>query len=292
MNIAYFGYDIFFNCLKSIIDSNHNVKYIYTTNFEISYYSNSCLLKIAEESKTPVYFHKPNEDDIHKINTDCDLIIVAGYPLKIQTSNLSVKAINIHPTLLPYGRGPWPFPDIIYYKHKISGVTIHKLSEEFDSGDILTQNKFELSDQENLESLICKSHMCAITTLKELMGNFNYYWKNSKTQDSYKKKPTEKYRTIDFNQDVETVNLIIRAFGKLNCFIFFDEKKWLVKHGLAWKENHKLDLGEIVLRSKEEIVFSISGGYLCITEFEMHLSCRTKKSDRYMPIFTKKKHIL
>lgn len=43
-----------------------------------------------------------------------------------------VMQVNLHPALLPEGRGPWPMPTAIL-RGKSSGVTLHKLAEESDA---------------------------------------------------------------------------------------------------------------------------------------------------------------
>lgn len=68
-----------------------------------------------------------------------ELILVAGYPWKIPVSQ-SIKQVNIHPAFLPVGRGSWPMPAAIL-KGVDLGVTIHKLSDRFDEGDIWLQIK-------------------------------------------------------------------------------------------------------------------------------------------------------
>jgi methionyl-tRNA formyltransferase len=52
--------------------------------------------------------------------------------------------VNLHPALLPHYRGPHPFHRLVVDgQHAIhGGVTLHKMSEAFDEGDILAQVPF------------------------------------------------------------------------------------------------------------------------------------------------------
>lgn len=110
-------------------------------------------------------------------------MVSAGYKYKIPVFPESkIKEINIHPTLLPIGRGPWPLPYIILKNLKSSGVTIHKISEEMDKGDILIQREFEVQANEDIETLSCKSQMIAKKLIIELIQNLDFYYENAVTQ--------------------------------------------------------------------------------------------------------------
>ena len=47
--------------------------------------------------------------------------------------------VNIHPALPPKGRGAWPMPVTLLEGLRESGITIHKMTDGFDEGDILPQ---------------------------------------------------------------------------------------------------------------------------------------------------------
>ncbi len=53
--------------------------------------------------------------------------------------------INVHPSLLPQYRGANPWFWIYYYMESKSGVTIHRIDEYEDHGDILAQASFPIT---------------------------------------------------------------------------------------------------------------------------------------------------
>ena len=61
--------------------------------------------------------------------------------------------INIHPSLLPKYRGPTPIQAAILNREKVTGITIQKLAQKMDSGDIFTAEQFELTGKETTGSL-------------------------------------------------------------------------------------------------------------------------------------------
>jgi methionyl-tRNA formyltransferase len=56
-------------------------------------------------------------------------------------------AFNIHPSLLPKYRGSSPMIYAIRNQDRETGVSIIKLAEKMDSGDILSQARFSLVDK-------------------------------------------------------------------------------------------------------------------------------------------------
>lgn len=73
-----------------------------------------------------------------------DYILVACWPYLLNTdvTGLASKAaLNIHPSLLPRYRGANPVAEQLTHREGELGVTLHLLSEKFDQGDILAQEK-------------------------------------------------------------------------------------------------------------------------------------------------------
>ena len=76
-----------------------------------------------------------------------DLICVATFPRLIPreiTGLAPLGAINVHPSLLPRHRGPLPLFWTYYGDDRTAGVTVHHLSDAFDSGDIILREGFPL----------------------------------------------------------------------------------------------------------------------------------------------------
>lgn len=88
-----------------------------------------------------------------------DFLVVADYGLILPKELLGLPKyapLNVHHSLLPKYRGPSPAPTAILNGDKISGVTIIKMTERVDAGDILAQEEYELKDDETTDSLLIK----------------------------------------------------------------------------------------------------------------------------------------
>lgn len=74
----------------------------------------------------------------------CDLFIVAAYGKIIPKEILEIPrygVLNVHPSLLPKFRGPSPIESVILSPENHTGVTIMKLDEELDHGEIVAQEE-------------------------------------------------------------------------------------------------------------------------------------------------------
>ena len=80
--------------------------------------------------------------------------------------------INIHPSLLPSFKGLNTHERAIKMKVKYSGCTVHFVSEELDSGEIIDQDVvkiYEKDDQTSLrKKILMKEHKLYIRVLKYL----------------------------------------------------------------------------------------------------------------------------
>lgn len=98
------------------------------------------------------------------ISTNPDLIVLAGFLLKIPEKMVSVfenRIINIHPSLLPKygGKGMYGLnihKEVLLNKEKFSGLTIHYVNKEYDKGAVIFQKKIKINEEETPESLSSK----------------------------------------------------------------------------------------------------------------------------------------
>lgn len=110
------------------------------------------------------------------ITLNVDLIIVATWKERIsrETFNIpAIAAVNVHPSLLPKYRGPNPYIQTILHGEKYSGVTLHLLSEKFDQGPILKQEKVEIMETDTSKELREKTVRKARILVSEFISDLN-----------------------------------------------------------------------------------------------------------------------
>ena len=97
---------------------------------------------------------------------EIDYIILAGFLRKIPDALIHAypeKIINIHPSLLPkYGGagmyGKFVHEAVLAAKETVTGISIHYVSEEFDSGRIITQFSVALTPDDTVGVIQEKVH--------------------------------------------------------------------------------------------------------------------------------------
>src|SRR5690625_1092007 len=85
-----------------------------------------------------------------------DLIVTAAYGQLLPKELLELppfKCINVHASLLPKLRGGAPIHYSIIQGYEETGITIMYMVEKLDAGDILTQEKVLITDEDNVGTL-------------------------------------------------------------------------------------------------------------------------------------------
>lgn len=110
------------------------------------------IISIAWERQIPVYqlnrFAAAETRDTFE-HWQADVACVACFPRRVPAALLSVPRwgfLNIHPSLLPYYRGPYPLFWMLRHGERRFGVTIHFMDEQLDTGDIAAQAEVDLPD--------------------------------------------------------------------------------------------------------------------------------------------------
>ena len=107
---------------------------------------------IAKVQGIPVFYS--NELDMSNFiaridELNIDIILVSGFHriLKKELINLpKIGVYNIHPSILPYHRGGTPNRWVIRNGDNVTGVTVHKLTEDVDAGDIVISREIAVTN--------------------------------------------------------------------------------------------------------------------------------------------------
>ena len=78
--------------------------------------------------------------------------------------------INIHPSYLPAFPGGRAIQDAFEAKVSETGVTVHYVTAEVDSGPIILQKKVVIDPKDTLESLEAKIHTVEYELYPEALG--------------------------------------------------------------------------------------------------------------------------
>ena len=179
---------------------------------------------------------KINYKIINSLNPD--YILFYGWSWKVPTKIVNkYKCIMLHPSKLPNFAGGSPIQNQIIRNIKNSAITLFRMSQKIDQGNIVIQSKISLSGTlDNIfERIIKKGTFCTLKMFK------NYKEKKSKVKKTYKRlKPSSSEITLE---EIKTKNGLY-LFNKIrmlqdpypNPFIrTADNKKLIIKEVILKK---------------------------------------------------------
>lgn len=142
-----------------------------------------------------------------------DLICITGFPWLLGPELLAIPsagALNAHAALLPRHRGPLPLFWIYYHDDRETGVTVHRVTEQADAGDILEQVRFALPRGFPVEALNRLNAERGAALLRQTLSAFSKGHTRERTQDEFRATLAPMVRAgsrmIDFGQwEVERV---------------------------------------------------------------------------------------
>lgn len=157
--------------LKELIEKDIKIEMVFTI-FENNYNSDYRDLRPLCSKKNIKI--KGIENINNQVNIEIlknikpDFIFVIGISQLIKKEILEIPkygCIGLHPSLLPKNRGRAVIPWTILNEEKETGVTLFKIDEGIDSGNILLQRKIKLEKRENANTLYKK----ILITIKEIV---------------------------------------------------------------------------------------------------------------------------
>ena len=115
-------------------------------------------VKRANKFGIPHCFIEHEDEDLMIMTLkamDVDLIILAGYMRILSKKFVDSfdKIINVHPSLLPKYKGLNTVQRALDAGDTVVGCTVHYVTEELDSGDIICQEEVQIFPHDTVQSL-------------------------------------------------------------------------------------------------------------------------------------------
>ena len=132
----------------------------------------------AERLKIPhCHIKSKNEDDMIKLFNawDVDLIVLAGYMKVISPKFIKAfrdRIINIHPSLLPKYKGLHAVEQAFQSNDKETGCTVHYVTEELDSGEIIDQSIVPICPNDTVDELTYRIQKAEHRLLPLVINNY------------------------------------------------------------------------------------------------------------------------
>ena len=152
---------------------------------------------------------------------DFNVMIVAAYGLIIPQAILDLPSFgcfNIHASLLPRWRGAAPIHRAILMGDEVTGVTIMRVIQKLDAGDMIKKKEIQISEKETTEQLTKTLAALGAHLMTEVMDEFMSKGSlQSSAQDeasvTYAEKVTKEESTINWQDTSLVIARKIRAFN-------------------------------------------------------------------------------
>ncbi|MCP4271865.1 MAG: hypothetical protein GY781_07850 [Gammaproteobacteria bacterium] len=264
MKIAYFGGDWHMGCIEVFQLNGHEIGHVFV-NHEMPYNKN--LRDYALSKKIPVSSTKPEQPLLEEIVAEgINCFFSVEYPWLIPIPDKSVKTINVHPTLLPEGKGPTPVIWLVKKYQDFAGITFHKLSSEFDSGDIIFQTPMQITENDSYETLMAKLNIEIPIHLSRLLENFDNLYQSARGQSggSYWPKIELSHRTINWHESVYEIEKLVRACGRFGAMTTISGEMMLINHVHISQYHHQWAAGAKLREDEESYVMAASDGVVVL----------------------------
>jgi methionyl-tRNA formyltransferase len=241
-----------------------------------------------EKLKDPVFI-----EELKSLKADVQIVVAFRMLPEIVWDMPPMGTINLHASLLPQYRGAAPINWAIINGEKQTGVTTFKLKHEIDTGNILLQEKIDISEKETAGSLHDKMMETGaellLKTLDKLENGkleeiaqhstFNFQHSTLATLHHAPKIFTDTCE-INWNKNTDEIYNLIRGLSPYPAaFTFLREKK--LKIFSAEKEiNAELnEPGKIITDQKSFLKFSTNDGYISLKEIQLEGKKKMKIED-------------
>lgn len=231
------------------------------------------------------YFKNINDKNtVKKIRSlKPELILVFGLSQIIKSEILSIAKRGIlgtHPTLLPKNRGRAPIPWSIIKGLKKSGLTFFYLREGADTGDIVSQSGWIISDKDDASTLYKKMTKAAKKMLNSTLPKIargvekrikqptlSNYWPARKPEDG----------KISWNSSYKAIDKLIRATTRPypGAFCYIQGQKVIIWKSQKVTTKEKVAMGIIIRSDRRGLLIKAKGGAILAKDWEPRIFFKT-----------------
>lgn len=280
MSIIFIGsQSIGHDCLKSILDLGIKVDSIFT--FEPDSHENwkTSVNSLAKIYDIPLFYHDNlTEDTIKKINPE--MILVVGYRKIFPNEIIHIPkfgVIGLHASLLPHLRGQAPLNWAIINGDFKSGITMFKMDDGIDTGEIIAQKEFDIEIKTTIVDLKEKiSNLAVELVIQNLPLILKGEVKLTKQayEGTYGSARIPEDGKIDWaKKTIDIYNLIRGLEPTYSAFTFLNSKKLYIKKAELIDNSRKYfgTIGQVGMTFKDGsvLVITLDGAIkICKVNFE------------------------
>lgn len=207
---------------------------------------------------------------------DLDVLIEIGWSHKIPVSILSIPktaTVGIHNSLLPAYQGGASLNWALIKDYSTWGSTLFHLEEHIDTGEIIFQESFDITDKDDINTLFLKSDRLSVEMVNRFLPlaseNLAPRIKQNPSEISKTPKRTPEDSAVSWSSDNRCIFNLVRALKRPypSAFSFLHGEKVLI-NGASLTNGKKAKSGMITEIRDSGFVVSTGVGSILLTEIE------------------------
>ena len=234
--------------------------------------------KLSLDNNIPVYQPDSIRKEYNKVlEYNPDIIVTCAYGQIIPIELLNYPkygCINVHASLLPKLRGGAPIHRALMNGDKETGITIMYMDEKMDNGDIISQEKTSILEDDNLDSLYERlskmGSQLLLKTLPLILNNKNDRIKQNENEVTYGYNINREEEKIEFSNKSLDIHNKIRALSTHpGAYCYLDDKRLKIYKTSLTDTVSDEKPGTIVDITKNGIYVSTSDYIIIIKELKL-----------------------
>ncbi len=206
-----------------------------------------------------------------------EIIVTCAYGQIIPTEILDYpkyKCINVHASLLPKYRGGAPIHRAILNGDKETGITIMFMAPGMDDGDIISQEKVTIREDETVgelhDELSVLGKELLLKTLPDIIKGTNKRIKQDESQVTIARIIKKEDELIDFSLDADAVHNKIRGLNPFpGAYALLDNKRVKIFKSKVVNSNGNQEPGTITKIDKDKLIVQTGNNSVEIYELQM-----------------------
>ena len=212
--------------------------------------------------------------ELRALNADVFIVVAYGKILPAEALQIpTYGCLNVHASLLPQYRGAAPIQYSIWNGDKGTGVTVMKLDEEMDTGDILAQESTPLHSDDDVPALTERLAALGGRLLHTVMRDLPEYLKQAQPQAhelaTYTQKISKEDGRIDWRKSARSICRLVNALhANPGVYTMFRQRRLKVHRVAVREESAAVPAGCIVRMDSCGIYVATGEGVLVLQEVQ------------------------
>ena len=189
-----------------------------------------------------------------------DVGVVISYGVILTSEMLAAPKhgmINAHASLLPLYRGAAPIQRCIRDGHKETGITVMKITEELDAGDVMLVERTEIGSAENAGQLRVRlaelSGKALVSAVRQLDQGEASFTPQDHSRATFAPKVEKEHGVIDWTLPAIEVDLLVRSMTpKPGAQTRLGNKRFIVMEGTVEQDLYGMGIPGALQSAGEE----------------------------------------